>query len=120
MGKEYIPVVHTSDKPRGKPGSAWTPKVQILQAEQAEAGTQHPAVPSLYRSCSALCRQSAFSRPRARGEGGHDVSDDASLPQLTFADSEVRSANGLLHDIRRDRAHFPSQQLPLLPRQLFH
>lgn len=74
----------------------------------------------LHRSCSALRRQSAFSRPRARGEGGHDVSDDASLPQLTFADSEVRSANGLLHDIWRDRAHFPSQQLPLLPRQLFH
>lgn len=81
---------------------------------------EHSILQCLSPSCSALHRQSAFSHPRARGEGGHDVSDDASLPQLTFADSEVRSANGLLHNIWRDRAHFPSQQLPLLPRQLFH
>lgn len=42
------------------------------------------------------------------------------LPQLTFANSEVGPANSLLHYVRRDSAHFPSQQLPLLPRQLFH
>lgn len=71
-------------------------------------------------SCSAPCRQSASSHPQAGGERGHAASAAASLPQLTFADSEVRPANGLLHDVRRDRAHFPPQQLPLLPRQLFH
>lgn len=48
------------------------------------------------------------------------MSEAASLPQLTFADSEVGPANDLLHYVRRDCAHFPSQQLPLLPRQLFH
>lgn len=83
-------------------------------------GTQHPAVLSLYLSCSALLKQSAFSCPWAGGEGGHDVLDANSLPQLTFADSEVGPANRLLHYVWRDCAHFPSQQLPLLPRQLFH
>lgn len=113
-------MVHARDKPRGRSGLARTHRARILQVRQAETGTQHPAEPSLYHSCSALHRQSAFSRPRAGGEGGHDVSDAASLPQLTFADFKVGPANGLLHYVRRDCAHFPSQQLPLLPRQLFH
>lgn len=46
--QEYVPVLHAKDKPKGRPGSAGPHRAQILRLRQAEAGTQHPTVPSLY------------------------------------------------------------------------
>lgn len=95
--------------------SCWDPQI-LDTAGQTGNRTQHPAVPRLYCFCSVLCRHSAFLCPCTGGKGR----TQCCFPQLTFANSEVGPVNSLLHYVRRDSAHFPSQQLPLLPRQLFH
>lgn len=113
--QEQVLVVYARNKPRGRSDPAGTHRSWILQVRQ----TIEPSILQCHGCicfCSVLCRHSAFLCSCAGGKGR----TQCCLPQLTFANSEVGSVNSLLHYVRCDSAHFPSQQLPLLPRQLFH